>query len=126
MQVSPSELADRFTILLLKLAHGMDVHDELHAYQTALRDEGWWALPGMADAVVGLFAVNAAIWQLEWQVRQGREGEIGFEEVGRRALAIRDRNAERIRIKNRIAELTGSLFREQKTDHASAEEPHVR
>ena len=122
MQVPPADLADRFTILLLKLAHGLDVREELDAYRHDFR--AWWAVPGVDEAVMGLFAVNAAIWQLEWQVRQGREGELSLEDVGRRALRIRDHNAERVRLKNRIAELTESPFREQKTAHAS-EEPRA-
>jgi hypothetical protein len=117
MQVPPADLADRLTILLLKVAHGLDMCAELDAYRHEFR--AYWAIPGVDDVVMDLFLANAAIWQLEWQVRQGREGELGLEEVGRRALAIRDHNAERIRLKNRIADLTGSPFREWKTAHAS-------
>jgi hypothetical protein len=44
---------------------------------------------------------------------------LGLEEVGRRAIAIRDYNAERIRIKNEIQERFGEGFTEFKANHAS-------
>ena len=115
MKMPASEIADRFTILLLKVGHGVRCDGELIAYARA-----WDETALGVDLLVDLFAQNAAIWQLEAQVRQGKEDELGLEEVGRRALAIRDLNAKRIAAKNRIAELTNG-FREVKIAHASEE-----
>ena len=115
MKMPASEVADRFTILLLKVGHGVAVADELMLFAAACDEEGL-----TAEVLADLFLRNAAIWQLEAQVRQGKEGELGLEEVGRRALAIRNINAERIAVKNRIAEVTQG-FREVKIAHASEE-----
>jgi hypothetical protein len=120
MKMPASEIADRFTILLLKVGHGAPATEEVTAYARACDEDGLRTLPGGMELLTELFMHNAAIWQLETQVRQGKEGELGLEEVGRRALAIRDLNAKRIAAKNRIAELTNG-FREVKIAHASEE-----
>jgi len=118
MKMPASELADRLTIVLLKVGHGMPMADELDAYARACDEEGLIGFPGFMALFAELFMYNAGIWQLEWQVRQGKEGELSMEEVGRRALEIRNWNAKRIDAKNRIAALTGG-FREMKIDHVS-------
>jgi hypothetical protein len=71
------------------------------------------------DLLVKLYTINGRIWNLESDIRQGKEGLLGLEEVGRRALAIRDFNGERIRLKNRITDLIGEKYKEIKIDHAS-------
>ena len=65
-----------------------------------------------------LYDINGQIWDLEADIRNGKEGLLGLEEVGRRALKIRDLNAERIRLKNEIAKEHGG-FVEYKHNHAS-------
>lgn len=62
--------------------------------------------------------INGRIWDLESDIRKGKEGELGLEEVGRRAIAIRNINAERIALKNTIANLHEE-YEEKKYDHAS-------
>jgi hypothetical protein len=42
-----------------------------------------------------------------------------LDEIGRRAIAIRDENNRRITYKNEIAEIFGLKLREIKTDHLS-------
>jgi hypothetical protein len=69
--------------------------------------------------LTSLYVINGKIWDLEADIRQGKEGILGLEEVGRRALAIRDFNGERIRLKNEITELVGEKYKEIKIDHAS-------
>ena len=122
MMVSVGEMIDRLTILLLKQAHGALVEDELRVYAEGLCEDDLWGKAWVQKEFLELFFVNAAIWQLEWQVRQGREGELSLEEIGRRALAIRDLNAQRVAAKNRLASATGG-YREQKIDHASEDTP---
>ena len=66
-----------------------------------------------------LYEVNGKIWDLEADIRKGKEGELGLEEVGRRAIEIRNLNKTRISIKNEITEVTGSGFKDVKVNHAS-------
>lgn len=75
----------------------------------------------VGDLVDRLCITNLRIWHLEEDVRAGKEGQLGLEEVGRRALAIRDLNKERVALKNALNEvLDGEAFRELKVKHASA------
>ena len=121
MEYPLSEIIDRLSILMLKCerfpAHMRPVEERqrfLDAFNEMrpqdIRKTGW-----LCDQV----EINGRIWDLEAAIRQGKEGELGLEEVGRRALKLRDLNAERVRRKNMIAGVLGE-FREVKHDHASA------
>jgi hypothetical protein len=108
------DLCDRFSIILLKLQRAKtDMVIKEYGFLANAVPIRWTR---HVDALVD---VNGRIWDLEAQIRSGREGELGLEEVGKRALMIRDLNAERISIKNEIAELSGEGFPEVKKDHAS-------
>lgn len=63
--------------------------------------------------------IHNQIWDLEWQLKSGVEHLLPMDEIGRRAIAIRDWNNRRITYKNSIAELFGMKLREIKTDHLS-------
>jgi len=65
-----------------------------------------------------LYEWNGKIWDLESDIRKGKEGELGLEEVGRRAIAIRELNNKRIEVKNQIAE-NFKEYLEVKFNHAS-------
>ena len=66
-----------------------------------------------------LYKINGQIWDLEGDIRAGKEGELGLEEVGKRALAIRDLNSERILVKRDIVARTGIGYKDVKDNHAS-------
>jgi hypothetical protein len=63
--------------------------------------------------------IHLKIWNLESDIRMGMEHKLGLEEVGIRALAIRDWNNKRVALKNQIAEKLHCNVREIKKDHAS-------
>ena len=63
--------------------------------------------------------IHITIWGLEAELKSGREYEFSLEEIGRRALLIRDWNNKRIAIKNSIADLLGCSVKEIKQDHLS-------
>ncbi len=123
MEVPLSELIDRFSILRIKYEHSHPHShpsdaDELTVYGEALYssncDEELYY-----QWLIRLEEVNSAIWDLESDIRLGKEGILGLEEVGRRALAIRDLNRQRIAIKNEIATYC-QTYLETKVDHASS------
>jgi len=66
-----------------------------------------------------LYDINGKIWDLESDIRKGKEGELGLEEVGRRAIMIRELNKKRISVKNQITEETNMGFKDVKMNHAS-------
>jgi hypothetical protein len=63
--------------------------------------------------------VHNRIWDLEWQLKTGVEDQLSLEEIGRRAIMIRDYNNKRISIKNQMAEKLNCNVREIKKDHLS-------
>lgn len=59
------------------------------------------------------------IWELEWQLKLGVEDQLSLEEIGRRAIAVRNLNKKRIQIKNQMADVLNSPVKEVKQDHLS-------
>jgi hypothetical protein len=119
MQVTRADLCDRYSILKLKqerLPRDERVSRELKAYKAALLG---LQMHAYCDR---LYDVNSDIWHLESDIRQGKllnpTTDAEYAEIGRRAVAIRELNAQRIAIKNEIAETFGE-FVEVKVDHAS-------
>ena len=111
------ELVDRYSIAKLKLVKTNGANqDELVFYEQQLKDLD---LSSVADQLDMLFDIHAGIWSLEAELKSGREAELSLEEIGRRAIAIRDLNNKRVQIKNTIAEKLGCKVREIKQDHLS-------
>ena len=63
--------------------------------------------------------VHLSIWELESDLRRGMEHNLGYEEIGRRAVEIRNYNNIRVTVKNNLAEALGDTVREIKYDHIS-------
>ena len=147
MEMPLAEVIDRYSILKLKLERlvsqnnkeleltikkelavlatpqnqGLEsiIKKELAAYENVLEEfkkKGVLVRPEWIDK---LYEINGRIWDLEADIRQGKEDKLGLEEVGRRALKIRGINRERIEAKNLITKETGSGFFEIKVNHAS-------
>lgn len=117
MMYPTSDLYDRYTIELLKRERAQaDNESYLSELSDAISIRG-----RRADFIQKLYWINGLIWDLESDIRRGKEGELGLEEVGRRALAIRELNGDRITIKNKIAQSFGD-YREYKYNHASKTE----
>lgn len=119
MKISIADVADRFSICKLKRIHGHDVEEEMKMLFIELSNLGY---SGIFDFVSRLTEVNSRIWELESDIRLHKEKELGLEEVGRRAILIRDINNERIAIKNEIVEKYGEGFKETKLTNPPKEE----
>ncbi len=113
--MSLGEIADRYSIIKLKSERtDVDCKEEFNTLKNELNGDEIYAY------VDQLYEVNGRIWDLESDIRKGKEGELGLEEVGRRAIMIRDFNKERINIKNTINTIYKTGFIEKKINHASA------
>jgi hypothetical protein len=66
-----------------------------------------------------LIEIHNSIWDLESELKTGVEDTLPLEEIGRRAIKIRDYNNKRIDIKNSIATALGDPVLEIKRDHLS-------
>lgn len=129
MEMPLSEILDRYSILKLKLERLIPnqkdsepkllLNKEFAAYTAALqafKDRGAMIKDEWLDS---LYKINGAIWDLESDIRRGKENQLGLEEVGRRAILIREWNIKRIAVKNLITQETSLGFPEIKIDHAS-------
>ncbi len=78
-------------------------------------------IESVADLIDRLCIANIKISILESDIRKGKEKELGLEEVGRRALKIRDINRERVALKNELKEIFKDGFKDIKVKHGSEE-----
>lgn len=116
MKMPISEIADRYSITLLKSERieGVNLTDELNTYREELNK-----YDGIHDYINRLYQINGEIWDLESDIRKGKENILGLEEVGRRAIMIRGKNKIRVGIKNEMVEKYEEGFKDIKMNHAS-------
>jgi len=105
-----SELCDRLTISILKLRRLSDdqadkamLRQQIDYYRNGIDERDTQLLSLIAD----LELENGLIWDAEHNIRKGLDADVPLEEIGRRALIIRDINMRRIAVKNSIAKHTG-------------------
>ena len=110
------ELIDRLCIARVKHARTKGANQvELDWYE-----DKYQQLPHSAELEADIQAmtdIHHAIWDLEWQLKSGVEQMLSLQEIGRRAIAIRDFNNKRIAYKNSIATILGHPVKEIKQDH---------
>lgn len=117
MKMPISEIADRLSIAMLKEERtSEDMTNEILEYSRCLASNYY---PEVLNFIQKLKEVNGKIWDLEADIRQGKENQLGLEEVGRRAIQIRELNKERVRYKNQMVELYKEGFKDIKINHAS-------
>ena len=110
------ELIDRLAIAELKFSKTQLNQQEVNWYKQQFDK---YDFSSIAEQYAELKDIHTKIWGLESDIRLGMEHKLGLEEVGKRAIAIRDWNNKRIALKNQIAERLQCDIREIKKDHAS-------
>ena len=117
------ELCDRLTIAYLKMErlsnHELDkdgLARQIAYYETGIDP----SIPRLSCLLDDLKLINGQIWDAEYDIRKGLDDELGLEEIGRRALKIRNLNRIRVSIKNAITELANQPeFADCKMNHVS-------
>jgi len=110
------ELVDRLAIAEVKFQRTQSNKEELLWYtKEAVRID----TTQIESEYNELKRIHNEIWELEALLKTGREAELGLEEIGRRAVAIRDHNNKRVALKNTMAEKLNCPVREIKKDHLS-------
>jgi hypothetical protein len=118
------ELCDRLTIAKLKLMRLPEneidktlLQKQIDYYETGLDDN----VQELKKMISDLFEINGKMWDAEYAIRKGLDEDLGLEEIGKRALIIRDLNRERVAIKNQITRLAQQPeFLDCKMNHASS------
>jgi hypothetical protein len=110
------ELVDRLAIAEVKFQRTGANEEELLWYKDqALHID----LDKIVNEYQDLKRIHNEIWNLEAELKSGREAELALEEIGRRAIAIRNHNNKRVALKNAIAEKLNCPVREIKKEHMS-------
>jgi hypothetical protein len=110
------ELVDRLAIAEIKFQRTQANKEELIWYkEQAIRID----LSEIVAEYEDLKRIHNEIWTLEAELKTGREAELALEEIGRRAIAIRDHNNKRVALKNLMAEKLNCPVREVKKEHLS-------
>ena len=110
------ELIDRLVISKIKLEKSNINQAEFDYYNTQANK---FDLTKINSQLLELEQIHNSIWNLESDLKNGVEYQHSLEEIGRRAIDIRDLNNQRIKLKNEMAELLGCSVREIKKDHLS-------
>lgn len=128
MELPLSEIADRWTILCLKVKRLPNDNTlvEVFAIFTAELEQQMRRLSSdkqtkLRNYLGELYTHNESIWNLEYDLRAGKvDEERDLEKIGRRAIAIRDHNKKRLAVKNKIALLVAQKYGlDKKIDHGS-------
>lgn len=110
------ELVDRYVISKIKHDKTQNNQSEVAYYHEQMSR---FDLSTIDDELKGLESIHLAIWDLEKELKSGQEQSLPLEEIGRRAIEIRNLNNRRIALKNYMADKLGCNVREIKKDHLS-------
>jgi len=121
MKMPISEILDRYSIAILKKERAnaenekeiFDLNKEIENYKNINEEI-------IENYIQKLIEINGQIWDLESDIRKGKEGVLGLEEVGRRAIKIRENNKIRVTYKNEIVEIFEEGYKDIKINHVSS------
>jgi hypothetical protein len=121
MKISIGEMIDRYSICKVKSEKtSLDNSREMNDLWNDIKE-----YKDFEPYIEKLHNLHSEIWDLESDIRSGNESLLGLEEVGRRAIALRDMNKIRINIKNEINSKYNEGYREIKLNHGSEIEPSL-
>lgn len=110
------ELIDRYAIAKLKFEKTSANQAELDFYLDQL---SCYDLAKIDQELDELYNIHKTIWNLESELKSGKEHLLKLSEIGRRAIEIRNWNNRRVKLKNAIADKLGCVVKEIKQDHLS-------
>ena len=111
------EIVDRYTIAVVKHEKTNGVNqEELDFYLEQMKE----ANINPSDVkVIELIEHHSYVWSLEDDFKKAKIDALPLEEIGRRALYIRDIGYRRVDLKNALAEMVDDPVREIKQDHVT-------
>ena len=111
------EIVDRYTIAVVKhkKTNGAN-QEELDFYLEQMKEAN---INPSDIKVIELIEHHSYVWSLEDDFKKAKIDSLPLEEIGRRALYIRDIGYRRVDLKNALAESVGDSVREIKQDHVT-------
>jgi hypothetical protein len=111
------EIVDRYAIAVVKHTKTQGANkEELEFYLNQMKLIN---INPTNELVLELINYHNYVWNLEDDFKKCRVDNLPLDEIGRRALLIRDVGFIRMDLKNALAELAGDSVREVKQDHIS-------
>jgi hypothetical protein len=109
------EIVDRYAIAVVKHEKTNSANqEELNFYLDQINEVG---ISPSDPKLVELIEHHRYVWSLEDDFKKAKIDNLPLEEIGRRALYIRDIGYRRVDLKNDFAELLNDPVREIKKDH---------
>ena len=105
MKFPTIELVDRYCIAIVKSTKTNNANsEEVEFYKQQIKEIG---LDPTHPLIEQLIQHHDYVWSLEDDFKKCRIDSLPLDEIGQRALHIRDVGFERVRLKNALAELVG-------------------
>jgi hypothetical protein len=109
------EIVDRYAISVVKHEKTQGANqEELNFYLEQMKESN---INPLNVKVIELIEHHRYVWSLEDDFKKAKIDNLPLEEIGRRALYIRDIGYRRVDLKNTLAESLGDPVREIKQDH---------
>lgn len=106
------EIVDRFAIAQVKFDNTAGANrEELEFYTEQMALVG---IPVEHHLIIELIEHHRYVWSLEDDIKKGRADSLPLEEIGKRALHVRDVMRKRVELKNSLADLYNDPVREIK------------
>ena len=111
------EIVDRYTIAVVKheKTNGAN-QEELDFYLKQMQEA---KIDPLNSKVLALIEHHDYVWSLEDDFKKAKIDALPLDQIGARALHIRDIGYKRVDLKNALAELVDDPVREIKADHVS-------
>jgi hypothetical protein len=121
MEVSPAEIADRLSIVKLKIERidEPSLQNEFEALKKAVEDFRKRGVIIKEEWINDLYKINGEEWDLLEKMNTERKKGKDYAKIGQIYLETEMVNKKRAEIKNKIVEETGSGFKEIKKNHPS-------
>ncbi|MDO8467797.1 MAG: hypothetical protein Q7S56_02520 [Nanoarchaeota archaeon] len=118
MEIPLSELIDRMTVLRIKIQNteNPNVKKELDLVEGALKNFEEENSKIDENLIDNLQIINKELWDLVAELSDAKKENKSLEEIGRIYIRQHIANKKRIQIKNKIAEESGSGFKDIKVN----------
>lgn len=111
-------IIDRYCIAFLKNERsGEDFSRELDMLSAEFSRYSFKKRKKIYEFITKLTRVHSDLWNTEASIRAGYEVDMSLEEVGRKALIVRDLNRIRQTIKNEMIDYFGDGFKDLKVNY---------
>jgi hypothetical protein len=111
------EIVDRYAISVVKYEKTNGANqEELNFYLEQMKEAD---INLSEPKLLELIEHHRYVWSLEDDFKKAKVDNLPLEEIGRRALHIRDIGYRRVDLKNDFAKLLGDPVREIKQDHVT-------